>query len=72
MLVLTCKKGEKIIIHDKQGLNIAVTVTASRNGRAALGFEAAKTIEIDRERIYKDKLENGPRDKHKHKQKGKT
>ena len=57
MLVLTRKKGQKIIIHNDEGLHIEITVTDIRGKKAVLGFEAPKEISVDREKVYKSKQE---------------
>lgn len=47
MLVLTRKRGERIVI----GNNIVITVTEISNGRVKLGFDAPPDIKIKREEI---------------------
>jgi sRNA-binding carbon storage regulator CsrA len=46
MLVLTIKDGERIRLKDNSGQVIHVMLVASGNGRAKLGIEAPKTVEI--------------------------
>ncbi len=48
MLILSRKKGQKLIIND----NIEVIVIDSDNGVVKLGIEAPKNISIYREEIY--------------------
>ncbi|MBF8437857.1 carbon storage regulator CsrA [Halanaerobiaceae bacterium Z-7014] len=49
MLVLTRKKGEKIIIDD----NIELTVVEIEGNKVKLGIDAPKSIEIHREEVYR-------------------
>ena len=49
MLVLTRKKGEKIIIDD----NIELTVVEIEGNKVKLGIGAPKSIEIHREEVYR-------------------
>lgn len=55
MLVLACKKGQNIIIHNDEGLHIVVTVTDTHGKKAILGFTASKGIAIDREKVFESK-----------------
>ncbi len=50
MLILSRKKGQKLIIND----NIEVVVIDSDNGVVKLGVNAPKSIGIYREEIYKE------------------
>ena len=49
MLVLTRKKGEKIIIDD----NIEITVVEIEGNKVKVGIDAPKSIEIHREEVYR-------------------
>ena len=49
MLVLTRKKGEKIIIDD----NIKLTVVEIEGNKVKLGIDAPKSIEVHREEVYR-------------------
>lgn len=49
MLVLTRKKGEKIIIDD----NIEVTIVDIEGSKVKVGIEAPQSIEIHREEVYR-------------------
>ena len=48
MLVLTRKKGEKIVI----GENITITVVEIRGDKVRLGIEAPKDVGVHREEIW--------------------
>ena len=50
MLILSRKKGQKLIIND----NIEVIIIDSDNGVVKLGVNAPKNITIYREEIYKE------------------
>jgi len=50
MLVLTRKKGQKLIIND----NIEVTILESRGDTVKLGIKAPKDVTIFREEIYEE------------------
>lgn len=47
MLVLTRKKGDRILIGDR----VVVTVVACKGGRVRLGFEAPDDVAIFREEV---------------------
>lgn len=49
MLVLTRKKGEKIIIDD----NIELIVVEIEGNKVKLGIDAPRSIEIHREEVYR-------------------
>ena len=49
MLVLSRKKGEKIIIDD----NIELTVVEIEGNKVKLGIDAPKSIEVHREEVYR-------------------
>lgn len=51
MLVLSRKKGERIII----GENIVITVVEIGQGRVRLGFEAPQDVKIWREELLPEK-----------------
>lgn len=53
-LILTRKKGQKIVVHDSSSkLDLCtITVTQISNKQCKLGFEADPTIRIDREEVY--------------------
>lgn len=55
MLILTRKPGEKIIIND----NIILTLIDSVNGKARIGIEAPKEIDVHREEVYNAIQVNG-------------
>jgi len=48
MLVLSRRKGERIVIND----DITITVVETRNDKVRLGFEAPREVEINREEVY--------------------
>ncbi len=50
MLVLTRKKGQKLIIND----NIEVTVLETRGDTVKIGIQAPKNVSIFREEIYEE------------------
>ncbi len=50
MLVLTRKKGQKLIIND----NIEVTILDSRGDTVKIGINAPKNVSIFREEIYEE------------------
>ncbi len=50
MLVLTRKKGEKIVIGD----NIVLTVVDIKGDQIQLGIEAPRDIPVHREEVYKE------------------
>ena len=54
-LILTRKKGEKIIVQQNGRVLCTVTVTNLSPTQCKLGFEAEKSVRIDREEVY---LEN--------------
>ena len=54
MLMLTRKKGERIMIKTPEGLNITVTVAKIYGqGRVQLGFNAPKEVKIIRGELNK-------------------
>tara|TARA_R100000781_G_scaffold31592_1_gene23081 strand:+ start:785 stop:961 length:177 start_codon:yes stop_codon:yes gene_type:complete len=55
-LILTRRKGEKIVLHIDGHVVAMCTVTGLGNKQVKLAFEADKEIKIDREEIYQDKL----------------
>jgi len=50
LLVLTRKKGEKIVIGD----NIVLTVVDIKGDQVQLGIEAPRDIPVHREEVYKE------------------
>lgn len=50
MLILSRKKGQKLIIND----NIEIVIIESEGGTVKLGVNAPRTISIYREEIYKE------------------
>ena len=50
MLILSRKKGQKLLIGD----NIEITITDVDNGVVKIGVEAPKDISILREELYKE------------------
>ena len=57
MLVLKRKKGERIIVGDKE---LIIEVVELTNGMVRLGFETEnKRLAIHREEVYEDIKENG-------------
>ncbi len=57
MLVLTRKKGEKIVIGD----NIVLTVVDIKGDQIQLGIEAPRDIPVHREEVYKEIQEENVR-----------
>lgn len=55
-LVLTRRKGEKVILHAEGIVLVVCTITNLGNKQVKLAFEADEQIKIDREEIYQDKL----------------
>ena len=49
MLVLTRRKGEKLIIND----NIKIAILGVNGGQVRVGIEAPKEVSIYRDEIYK-------------------
>ncbi len=54
-LILTRKKGEKIIVQQDGKVICTVTVTNLSPTQCKLGFEAEKSVRIDREEVYLEK-----------------
>jgi len=54
-LILTRKKGEKIIVQQDGKVLCTVTVTNLSPTQCKLGFEAEKSVRIDREEVYLEK-----------------
>jgi len=57
LLVLTRKKGEKIVIGD----NIVLTVVDIKGDQIQLGIEAPRDIPVHREEVYKEIQEENVR-----------
>ena len=56
MLVLTRHAGEKILIHDNEGKQLAsITIASLSAGKVKVGIEAEPCIKIDREEVFKAK-----------------
>ncbi len=54
-LILTRKKGEKIILQKDGKILCVVTVTSLSPTQCKLGFQADTTVRIDREEVYTQK-----------------
>jgi len=54
-LILTRKKGEKIILQKDGKVLCVVTVTSLSPTQCKLGFQADTTVRIDREEVYTHK-----------------
>ena len=54
-LILTRKKGEKIIVQQDGRVICTVTVTNLAPTQCKLGFQADKSVRIDREEVYLEK-----------------
>ena len=54
-LILTRKKGEKIIVQQDRRVICTVTVTNLSPTQCKLGFQADKSVRIDREEVYLEK-----------------
>ena len=54
-LILTRKKGEKIIVQQDGRVICTVTVTNLSPTQCKLGFQADKSVRIDREEVYLEK-----------------
>ena len=54
-LILTRKKGQKIVLQKDGKVVCVVTVTNLSPTQCKLGFEADKTVKIDREEVYTQK-----------------
>ena len=50
MLVLRRKRGQAIVIHGHE--KIIVKVLRDENGVVTLGFDAPRSVNVDREEIY--------------------
>jgi len=55
-LILTRRKGDKVVLHAEGHVLAICTVTGLGNKQVKLAFEADEQIKIDREEIYQDKL----------------
>jgi carbon storage regulator len=51
MLVLTRKRDEAIVIHDRFGTEIRLTVVEIRGNKVRLGIEAPLEVSISREEV---------------------
>ena len=54
-LILTRKKGEKIVLHQNGKVLCEVTVTHVSPTQCKLGFQEDKSVRIDREEVYTQK-----------------
>ena len=54
-LILTRKKGDKVIVQLKDQVICVVTVTNITPTQCKLGFEADSSVRIDREELYSKK-----------------
>ena len=54
-LILTRKKGDKVIVQLKDQVVCVVTVTNITPTQCKLGFEADSSVRIDREEVYSKK-----------------
>ena len=55
MLVLSRKKGERIVIND----NIVITIVEVRGDKVRLGIEAPKDVGVHRQEVY-DAIQQAP------------
>ena len=55
-LVLTRKKGNKIIIHNNIETLCILTIVSTGSGQCKLAFNANSDIRIDREEIFNAKI----------------
>ncbi len=51
-LVLTRKKDQSVVVHDKDGIITTLKVSRIDNNQIRLTFEADKSVRIDREEVY--------------------
>jgi carbon storage regulator CsrA len=51
-LILTRKKGDKVVVHDGDQVLCTVTVTDIATSQCKLAFEADSSVRIDRQEIY--------------------
>jgi len=54
-LILTRKKGEKVVLHQDGKVLCEITVTHASPTQCKLGFQADTTVRIDREEVYTQK-----------------
>tara|TARA_Y100001970_G_scaffold184282_1_gene224143 strand:+ start:487 stop:672 length:186 start_codon:yes stop_codon:yes gene_type:complete len=54
-LILTRKKGDKVIIQQEDQVICVVTVTNITPTQCKLGFQADSSVRIDREEVYSKK-----------------
>ena len=54
-LILTRKKAERVVVHVQGKKICTITVTDLCSKQCKLGFEADKSVRIDREEVYLDK-----------------
>ena len=51
-LILTRKKSERVVVHVQSKKICTITVTDLSPKQCKLGFEADKSVRIDREEVY--------------------
>ena len=54
-LILTRKKGDKVVVQQGDQVVCVITVTNISPTQCKLGFQAEKSVRIDREDVYLDK-----------------
>ena len=54
-LILTRKKSERVVVHVQGEKICTITITDISQRACKLGFEADKSVRIDREEVYLDK-----------------
>jgi carbon storage regulator CsrA len=54
-LILTRKTGDRVIVHQNGRKLCTITITNISTAQCKLGFEADKSVRIDREEVYLDK-----------------
>ena len=54
-LILTRKKGDKVVVQQDNQVVCVITVTNISPTQCKLGFQADKSIRIDREDVYSKK-----------------
>lgn len=51
MLVYTLKEQERVLVCTPEGREIVLTLVRTSDGRAKIGFDADRSIAIDREKV---------------------
>lgn len=57
MLVLSRKRGERVVITTPEGVTIYVTLVETQgggNGKCRIGFDAPSKVSIHREEVYEE------------------